>query len=121
MIQPYQRGIDEAGETALVYIAGEYSHAIRKGPILGGKIELVEGLYAKEDIGPREASAAEREVADGIIARAPGPLLYARVDLIPGDQGHPILLEFEATEPSLFFRFGPDAADRFAQAALRFL
>jgi glutathione synthase/RimK-type ligase-like ATP-grasp enzyme len=121
MVQPYQRAIDEAGETALVYIAGEYSHSIRKGPILGGKIELVEGLYAKEDIQAREATTAEREVGDEIIAQAPGPLLYARVDLVPGESGRPILLEFEATEPSLFFKFDPGAADRFVQAALRFL
>jgi len=121
MIQPYQKGIDEVGETALVYLAGVYSHAIRKGPILGGKIELVEGLYAKEDIRPREPSTAEREVADRIIALAPGPLLYARVDLVPGESGKPVLLEFEATEPSLFFRFGKGSADRFAEAALGLL
>jgi glutathione synthase/RimK-type ligase-like ATP-grasp enzyme len=109
MVQPYVRDIDRHGETALVYFNGEFSHAIRKGSILGTPMELVEGLYAKEDIRPREPSAEERRVADDIIRRAPGPLLYARVDLVPG----PLLLEFEATEPSLFFNYAPGSVEKF--------
>src|SRR6185369_9379298 len=34
MVQPYLAEVDTAGETALLFIAGRYSHAIRKGPIL---------------------------------------------------------------------------------------
>jgi hypothetical protein len=45
-----------------------------------------------------------------------GPLLYARVDLLPGDE--PALLELELTEPSLFFAHAPGAAERFARAVL---
>lgn len=47
-----------------------------------------------------------------------GPLLYARVDLIPDDEGRPVLLELELTEPSLFFGVAPGALDRFADAVV---
>ena len=45
-------------------------------------------------------------------------LLYARVDLIPGADGEPVLLELELTEPSLFFGHAADAAPRLADAIL---
>src|SRR5206468_1912891 len=34
LVQPYLSGVDEAGETTLLYFAGAFSHAIRKGPML---------------------------------------------------------------------------------------
>ena len=40
----------------------------------------------------------------GPVSRA--DLLYARVDLVPGDGGEPVLLELELTEPSLFLAAG---------------
>lgn len=48
---------------------------------------------------------------------APGgrhQLLYARVDLVPGAGGVPLLLEL--TEPSLFLDRDPSAANRLAAA-----
>jgi len=117
LVQPYLRNVDEAGETALIYFGGEYSHAIRKGPMLGASREVVGGLYLKEDIRPREASAAERRVGDLALKAAPGPFLYARVDVIPGPEG-PVVLEFEATEPSLFFKHSAGSAARYARTIL---
>ena len=38
------------------------------------------------------------------IPGGPKRLLYARVDLIPGPDGEPLLIELELTEPSLFLR-----------------
>jgi hypothetical protein len=40
------------------------------------------------------------------------------VDLIPGPDGDPILVELELTEPSLFFRQADGSADRLADAIL---
>jgi glutathione synthase/RimK-type ligase-like ATP-grasp enzyme len=117
LVQPYLRDVDQAGETAMIYFGGEYSHAIRKGPMLGSSPEVVGGLYLKEDIRPREASAAERRVGDLALQAAPGPFLYARVDLIPGPDG-PVVLEFEATEPSLFFKHSAGSATRYARTIL---
>jgi len=115
MIQPYVRAVDEHGETALIFIANRFSHAIRKAPILTDDIAIVGGLHAEERVRATEASARQRAVAERVIAAAPSPLLYARVDLAPGDDG-PLLLEFEASEPSLFLAYGDGAADRFARA-----
>jgi hypothetical protein len=119
MVQPYLDAVDSYGETSLLWIGGRYSHAIRKGPLLTGPDEGVEGLYREEDIAAREPSTAEREVAEKIVAAMPydvADLLYVRVDLIPGPDGTPVLLELELTEPSLFLGTDPGAAERFAAA-----
>ena len=42
-----------------------------------------------------------------------GPLLYARVDVAPGPDGCPVLMELELIEPSLFFPQCPRALDCF--------
>src|SRR6185503_1934616 len=98
MVQPYLRLVDRHGETGMIFLSGEYSHAIRKGAILRPDVEYVDGLYAKEDLSRREPSAAERAVADKVLSLVPGgreQLLYARVDVAPGLEGEPVLLELE--------------------------
>jgi glutathione synthase/RimK-type ligase-like ATP-grasp enzyme len=118
MVQPYLHAVDEAGETALLYCGGGYSHGIGKAALLTGPDPDVDGLYRPEEISAREPDAAEREVAERVLASVPGGpdrLLYARVDLVPGSDG-PLLLELELTEPSFFLQVAPDAADRFADA-----
>lgn len=118
LVQPYLDRVDQAGETALVFLGGTFSHAIRKGPMLGPAREVVGGLYLKEDIRAREASAAEIELGRRTLKAVPEPLLYARVDVIPGPDGQPVVLELEATEPSLFFPYAPGSAARYARAIL---
>ena len=117
MVQPYLAAVDTAGETSLLYLGGAYSHAIRKGPMLHGPDFGVEGLFRSEEITARDPSAAEHALAQQALAAIPGgPLLYARIDLIPGPDGAPVLVEVELTEPSLFLATAPGAADRFAAA-----
>jgi glutathione synthase/RimK-type ligase-like ATP-grasp enzyme len=120
MVQPYQSAVDERGETGLVFMANRFSHAFRKGPILVPGVAMVEGLYAEEDIRPREPSAAELAVAHATLAAVPTPeqLLYARVDLVPDGSGQPIVLELELAEPSLFLTTDAASAGRFAAAVL---
>jgi hypothetical protein len=119
MLQPYVSSVDARGETALLYLGGEYSHAIRKGPLLTVGAAPVEGLFAQEDIQAREATPIEREVGDRALAAVPGGragLRYARVDLVEDDAGDPIVLEVELTEPSLFLDFCPGSVKRLAAA-----
>jgi glutathione synthase/RimK-type ligase-like ATP-grasp enzyme len=116
MVQPYLSRLDEAGETGMVYIAGEFSHAIRKGAILKGEVKLVDGLYAEEELSARGPDPAEREVGRRVMEFLGEPLLYARVDVAPGPEGSPVVLELELAEPSLFFKFGPGSAARLARA-----
>ncbi|GIE97008.1 ATP-grasp domain-containing protein [Paractinoplanes rishiriensis] len=125
MIQPYLTAVDEAGETALLYFATprgplEFSHAIRKGPMLTGPDE---GTIdpGSEDISPRVPSPAEQAVGDRVLRAYAGDLsrlLYARIDLIPGPDGEPLLIEFELTEPTLFLRQSEGAAARLADAII---
>lgn len=114
MVQPYQRAVDDAGETAVLFFDGAHSHAARKAPV------LVPDLVHPDDVAitAREASPAELAVAAAALAAAPSTesLLYARVDLVPGVDGAPVLMELELTEPCLFLAQSAGAARRFAQA-----
>jgi hypothetical protein len=120
MLQPYLDLIEERGETGLIFVGGEFSHAISKGPMLVVEKGLEEnGLYRPEVIEAREASVDEVEVGRMALAAVPGGsdrLLYARIDLVPGPSGTPLLMELELTEPSLFMATTPGAAERFAGA-----
>ena len=119
MLQPYLAGVDTEGETALMFIAGRFSHAVRKGPLLPRGAPATPGLFAPEDIAVRAAAADELAAARRIIAALPfGELLYGRVDLIRDETGTPRLLELEITEPSMYLARAPGAAQRFAEAVL---
>jgi O-ureido-D-serine cyclo-ligase len=119
LIQPYLESVDSHGETALIYIAGEFSHAIRKGALLPAGGAATRELFAAEAITPRRPAEDELALAHGIFAGLPfSPLLYARVDLIRDTQGLPRVLELELTEPSLFLPHAQGAAARLATAAL---
>ncbi|MFG1950773.1 RimK family alpha-L-glutamate ligase [Micromonospora sp. NPDC048830] len=128
MVQPYLSAVDADGETALLFLAGphglRFSHAIRKGPMLTGPDLGVAGLYKPEVITPRTATPEQLAVAERVLAAVPGGprrLLYARVDLIPGPDGGPVLVELELTEPSLFLGYADGAPDRLADAVLTHL
>lgn len=121
MVQPYVSSIDEHGETALVYVDGAFSHAVRKGAILREPLQEITALFAAEELSPTEPTAEERAVADAVMrdVMAREPVLYARVDLVRGARGEPLVLEVELFEPSLFLAHGDGAVDRFADAIAR--
>ena len=121
LLQPYLEQVDAHGETALIYFDGEFSHAIRKGPLLRRDEGPTRALFAAEHITPRTPSAAELALAQQTLAALPfaQPLLYARVDLIHDTDGAPRVLELELTEPSLFFAHAPGSEQRLADALLR--
>ncbi len=118
MVQPYLELIDQHGETALMFCGSEFSHAASKGAMLTGQVEMVAGLYKAEVIRPRGVTAADIDVARAALAAAPfdaTKLAYARVDLVPGVDGEPVVIELELTEPSLFLGQAPGSAERFAR------
>jgi glutathione synthase/RimK-type ligase-like ATP-grasp enzyme len=115
LLQPYLDRVDEYGETALMYFDGEFSHAIRKGPLLQRGAAPTPALFAREQIEPRTAGADELELGARVLAALPFErLLYARVDVIRDAGGRPCVLELELAEPSLFLGFAPGAAARLA-------
>lgn len=119
MVQPYLVAVDEIGETAQLFIGGEYSHAIRKGPLLVPNVEGIKehGLFLKEDISPRDPRPEQRELAAAVIdhiSQRFGVPLYARVDLLDDSEDKPVILEIELVEPSMFFATAPESAARLA-------
>jgi len=120
MMQPYESGIDGRGETGMVWLNGELSHAFRKGAILAVEPDMGNGLYATEDIGSRTATSDEVALGERIMAflsqRFGAAPLYARVDVIPDVEGRPQLMELELVEPSFFLFTASGADDRVASA-----
>ena len=113
LVQPYDPRVQD-GETALVFLGGEQSHAFTKGPILppqGRKPPLDQsGTFAEETLSPADpdfemwdVGYAALEAACAHLGIGVNELLYARVDLI-GGRSDPLLLELELVEPSLGWR-----------------
>lgn len=118
MVQPHVEGIEDHGETGLVYLRGEFSHAFRRRVVLRPAGEVDGDVLGEERSVARSASAAERSIGDAVMARLP-ETAYARIDLVPAADG-PVVLEVELTEPSLFLHLDEGAPAR-AAAAFRSL
>jgi glutathione synthase/RimK-type ligase-like ATP-grasp enzyme len=122
MLQPYLPSVDDDGETAMLFIGGRFSHAVRKGPLLKRGEGVRMDRDSRGDLRPVEATAAQRTTAqsvfDAVGDLVPGSAapLYARIDLVGDEAGKPVLLELELTEPSLFLPQAPDAAATLARA-----
>jgi hypothetical protein len=117
LVQPYDCRI-ESGETALVFLGGEESHAFTKAPILppdgrGPRLDQ-SGTFAQENLRLVDADFELWDLGHAVLDAAASRLgilrnefLYARVDLIGGTDesgGDPVLLELELIEPSLGWR-----------------
>jgi len=115
MLQPYLASVDDAGETAMLFIGGAFSHAVRKGPLLQRGEGVRSDRDSRSDLTPAVPSTAQRELAQAVFDAVPAlvgidaPPLYARIDLVDDADGEPVVLELELTEPSLFLPQAPDA------------
>jgi len=112
LVQRYLPSVEGHGERALIWIDGELTHAVRKSPRFEGQDESVSTAAV-------EISSAESELARQVIDRVSGELLYARVDMAPGPDGSPVLMELELVEPSLFFPQHPPALERYVRGLQR--
>ncbi|WP_435843697.1 ATP-grasp domain-containing protein [Streptomyces fructofermentans] len=121
MVQPYVRSIDTAGERALLFVGGRFLHAIRKGAVLASGTAYDEDKAPHPDLRTWQPTPAELAVAEKALAAVPGSpeLLYARVDLVDGDDGQPRVMELELVEPNFFLFLHPDSAAAVAEAAVR--
>jgi glutathione synthase/RimK-type ligase-like ATP-grasp enzyme len=123
LIQPYQSSVDTQGEIALAYFGGIYSHAFTKAAMLGSTVDP-SGLYLEERMAaavpaPEVRALAEdaMDTACSLLGILRAELLYARADIVRGEDGHPRLLELELVEPTLGFRQADAGAPlRFASA-----
>lgn len=108
MVQRFLPSVADGGESALVCIAGQLSHAIRKYPRFADQDERVEAQP--------EITDAERRFAQTVLDACPHDHLYARVDIMRTDDGGIVLSELELIEPSLYFDLAPGSAERMARA-----
>lgn len=121
LVQPFLADIPTRGETSLLYIDGEFSHAILKRAAEGDfRVQETHGGTAE----PVDATAAligyGREVireACALAGVAERDLLYVRVDVLARRTPH--LMELEVIEPQLFLGHAPRAARRMAEAIAR--
>lgn len=109
LLQPYLNAVEQTGELSLVFIDGEFTHAVRKVPAVGD-------FRVHEDHGGSvvcvDPTAAELDVARRALTAVGDPMLYARVDVVDGFGGRPVVMELELVEPELFFERSADAVER---------
>lgn len=110
--QQFQPTVLERGEISLVFIAGEYSHAVRK-------ISRAGDFRVQAEFGGRteviEPSTADRAIAAACLREVGVPLAFARIDLLHDQSGEPVIIECELAEPELFLGHRPEAATKLAR------
>jgi len=111
MIQPYFSAVERRGEISVIAFDGAPSHAVRK-------FSAFERGWKDGDEPSVDATEQELRLARRALDAVGETPLYARVDMVAGVDGLPLLMELELTEPSLFLRQG-GAAERFARAIAR--
>ena len=124
MVQPYQAAVDTHGEVGIVFLEGEFSHAVAKGALLRPGAGIQTNVWEHEEIGavvPTEEQLAAARGALGVAEGLVGATTYARVDLVTRDDGTAAVLELELLDPALFFETQPSAATRFALVLRRLI
>ena len=128
LAQPYLPTVEERGETSVVFIAGEFSHALNKrailreegvAPVINGRLRVAAALLEDDLVVPGTADAAEMYLAVSVhqeITARFGVPTYARVDVIVDFEGQPVLSELELIEPALHLRHARGACERLATA-----
>lgn len=115
LVQPWLRDIVVSGEWSLLLFDGKFSHSVSKVPRTGEFRVQPEFGGTIERCEPPHGAI---ELAQMALAAAPAPTVYARVDLVVGNDGALQVIELELIEPALFLAQAPDAGARFAAAVL---
>lgn len=116
IIQPLMEQIARTGEFSLMLFDREYSHAVVKRPKSGDfRVQEYHGGVTAVCKSPPEGAI---ELARQALAAAPAEATYARVDIVPDDDGVLRIMELELIEPSLFLDQVPAAAAAFSRAIL---
>lgn len=115
MVQPLLHRIRTDGEISVTWLGGNVSHAIRKLPAADEWRVQIEfgGDYQRVD--PNREMI---RLAEWIVDATGADILYARVDLVPSDDGSWQLAELELVEPALYLDWAEGSADRMAAALL---
>lgn len=115
IIQPLIEEIGRTGEFSLMMFNGELSHAVVKRPRSGDfRVQPQLGGVALPAIAPPGAEPLARLA----LAAAPAHATYARVDIVPDDEGTLRIMELELIEPALFLDHAADGGEAFTSAIL---
>ena len=111
VIQAFQARVQSEGEFSLFFFAGRYSHAVRKLP--ANADFRVQEQYGAHIVAcePGQGSLVAAEAIIGLGAPTP---VYARIDLVRGNTGKPLLMELELIEPSFYVTTDPATVALFA-------
>jgi O-ureido-D-serine cyclo-ligase len=118
MLQPYLASVDLHGEVGLIFLGGQFSHPIGKGPLLRPSAGATTSLVGTEVISTVTPSYTQIQTAHDALSAAEGilgPTSYARVDVVALGDGTSAVLELELLDPALFLEFETTAALRFAR------
>lgn len=111
IVQAFVSSIEADGEYSLVVIAGKPSHLVHKTPAAGQfRVQTSHGGTERRV----EMDSAAEGVAE-LLRSHVEELGYARIDYVLGEVREPLLMELEMTEPDLFLRHYPKAAEALVQ------
>jgi hypothetical protein len=114
MVQPFLPAIAEEGELSFIFIDGELSHAVRKRPAKGDY--RIQSLYGGDE-SVHQPLPDETTAANAVIGALPFETpLYARIDMLRGDNDTLMVMEAEMIEPYLYPEQGPEFGERMANA-----
>jgi len=113
LAQPFVDSVVETGEYSLIYFNNDYSHAILKTPARGDYRVQEEYGGAISAVTPEDDLIQFGQRALTALDEVP---LYSRVDVVRLADGSPALMELELIEPSLYFPYDEQSADRMAAA-----
>jgi glutathione synthase/RimK-type ligase-like ATP-grasp enzyme len=115
LVQPFVSEIVTEGEWSLMFIDGEFTHAVVKRPAAGDY--RVQMMFGGEST-LTDPSPTVLEGARAALAAAGSPPLYARVDGVVVN-GRFLLMELELIEPYLFLPEFPEATEKLAAAVAK--
>lgn len=118
LVQPFLKAAETEGELTLLFFDRVFSHALVKTPKAGDY--RTQSMYGATEEAA-EPSADALHVAHSALEAVDGPLLYARVDLMRGNDGGWKVMELELIEPYLYPEQGPFTGAHFAAALDRLL
>jgi hypothetical protein len=117
MAQPFLHAIQSEGEFSFIFIDGDFSHALMKRAADGDyRIQSEYGGIETAITPSTEEIAAATRALLAMPGEAP---LYARVDMLRGEDGDLLLMELELIEPYLYPQQGPELGDRLYAALKR--
>lgn len=114
MLQPYLPAIASEGELSLIFIDGDFSHALLKRAAKGEY--RIQSLYGGTEEVYRP-SADDLAAAQAVLKAVPFETpLYSRIDMLRMEDGPLALMEAELIEPYLYPEQGPQLGERLAEA-----